>query len=54
MHDIIRTPPGITDAAKCNSVEEAFGLSITLAVVDLIAPETNRKARCKVRQWNED
>ena len=26
MQDIIRTPPGITYAAKCNSVKEAFGI----------------------------
>lgn len=54
MQDIIRTPPGITDAAKCNSVEEAFGFFITPTMVDLIALETNREARRRVRQWNED
>ena len=54
MQDIIRTPPGKTDAAKCNSVEEAFGFFITRTMVDLIALETNREARPRVRQWNED
>ena len=54
MQDIIRTPPGITDAAKCNSVEEVFGFFITTTMVELIALETNREARRKVRQWNED
>ena len=54
MQDIIRTPPGIKDAAKCNSVEEAFGFFITPTMVDLIALETNREARRRVRQWNED
>ena len=53
MLDILRTPPGITDAAKCNSVEEAFGFFITITMVDLIALETNREARRMVGQWNE-
>ena len=54
MQDIVRTPPGITDAAKCNSVEEAFGFFITPTMLDLIALETNREARSKVKQWNKD
>ena len=54
IQDIIRTPPGITHAAKCNSIEEAFGFFITPAMADLIALETNREARRKVRQWNDD
>ena len=54
MQDIISTPPGITDAAKCNSVEEAFGFFITPTMVDLIALEINREARRRIRQWNED
>ena len=54
IQDIIRTPPGITHAAKCNSIEEAFGFFITPAMADLIALETNREARRKVRHWNDD
>ena len=37
MQDIIRTFPGITDAAECNSGKEAFGFFITPTMVDLIA-----------------
>lgn len=54
IQDIIRTPPGISNAAKCNSIEEAFGFFISTDMVDLIALETNREARRRVRQWNDD
>lgn len=36
------------------AIEEAFGFFITPTMADLIALETNCKARRKVRQWNDD
>ena len=54
VQDIIRASPGITPAATCNSVEEAFGFFITPAMVDLIALETNREAKRSVREWNNE
>lgn len=54
MQDTIKTPPGITDATKCNSVVETFRFFITPTMVDRIVLETNREAKRKVRQWNGD
>lgn len=52
--DIIRTPPGITNEARCDNIQSVFSLFITPEMVDLIARETNRESRPKIREWNDN
>ncbi|XP_035664217.1 piggyBac transposable element-derived protein 4-like [Branchiostoma floridae] len=52
--DIIRNPPGITNAARCVDIQSAFSLFVTPAMIDLIVQQTNREARRKHREWNDN
>lgn len=45
VQDVIKQPPGITDAIRCNSMAEAFRFSITPHMIDLVVTETN-DVRC--------
>ncbi|XP_013411025.1 piggyBac transposable element-derived protein 1-like [Lingula anatina] len=54
MQDIIRNTPGITNAARCDNIPSVFSFFITPEMVDLIALETNREARQKIRDWNDN
>ena len=54
VQDIIRNPPGITNAGWSNTIEESFAFFMTPVMVDLVVLETNREANRWIRQWNED
>ena len=51
--DIIRSPAGITSAGHVNSILEAYHLYLTAEIVDNIVLQTNREARRRIREWNE-
>ena len=44
VQDIIRQPPGINNAAHCNSVAEAFNFFTTPPMIGLVVIEINREA----------
>lgn len=48
--DILRTPPGVTSAGRCNTIEESFRFFMTPDMLDL---ETNCEANRWTREWNE-
>ena len=52
--DIIRTPPGITNAGRCNTIEESFSFFMTPEMLDLVVLETNHEANRNIREWNEN
>ncbi|KAM9307115.1 piggyBac transposable element-derived protein 4-like [Pholidichthys leucotaenia] len=54
MQDIIQNPPGITNAAQCDNIPSVFSFFVTPEMVDLIALETNREVRQKIRDWNDN
>jgi hypothetical protein len=51
--DIIRTSPGLTAAASANNISEAFQLFITHEIISNVVLQTNREARRRIRDWNE-
>ena len=52
--DIMRQQPGVTHQAQCNTIGQAFSLFITPEMIDLLVLETNREARHKITDWNND
>ena len=50
----MRQQPGVTHQAQCNTIGKAFSLFITPEMIDLLVLETNREARRKITQWNND
>ena len=52
--DIMRQQPGVTHQAQCNTIGQAFSLFITPEMIDLLVLETNREARRKITDWNND
>ena len=52
--DIMRQQPGVTHQAQCNTIGQTFSLFITPEMIDLLVLETNREARCKITDCNND